>query len=267
MKRYNLTIILVVVVVLLGPARQSLAQVVAITARLDTNIIAVGQSTTLHVYAQVVPNLRTNADRIFSWYVDVLNTNGTTASANYSAMLKTASDKDPLTSSNGFNNGAHRLGIYDTFLNRPGAGVSNQVELMSIPVRGLAVGQTRFGVLRGTGVANLSEDFLVAPTGGGAFMTGGDYSMAFANLTVLAAPSNAISCLTITRTNLAGGVNQVTVQFCPLAGYVHYVEYRDQLVGGLGWQMFPNGPHNSGNVIVIVTNSNPQLFFRVRAAP
>ena len=264
MKRCNLTIILVVAIVLLGPARQSLAQVVAVTAQLDKNIIAVGESTTLRFYAQVVPNLRTNADRIFSWYVDVLNTNGTAAGASYSAMQKLASDNDPLTSSNGFNNGAQRLGIYDTFLNRPGAGVSNRVELMSIPVIGLAVGQTRFGVARGTGVANLSEDFLVASTGGGSFMTGGDYSTALANLTVLAASSNAINCLTITQTALAGGANQVSVQFCPLAGYNHFVEYRDQLVAGTGWQTFPNGPHNSGNLIV--TNSSPQLFFRVRAA-
>ena len=264
MKRYNLTILLAAAL-LAGSTRQSLAQVVAVTVKLDTNIIAVGQSTTLRVFAQVVPTLRTNADRIFTWYVDVLNTNGTTAGASYNALQKSASDNDPQLSSNGFNNGAHRLGIYDTFLNRPGAGVSTPVELMSIPVIGLVAGQTRFGVLRGTGVANLSEDFLVAPTGGGSLMTGGNYSTAFANLTVLAASSNAINCLTITQVDLGGGANQVTVQFCPLPGYNHYVEYRDQLGVGAGWQAFPGGPHNSGNLIV--TNSSPQLFFRIRAAP
>lgn len=265
MKRHNLKFILVVVVVLLGPARACLAQTVAVTMSLDAPVISVGQSTILRVYAQVVPDYRAVTDRIFSWYVDVLNTNGTAASANHAALLKVASDNDPLVSSNGFTSGANRLGIYDTFLNRPGAGVSNRVELISVPVRGLAAGQTRFSVRHGTGVATLSEDFLVAPTGGGEFTLGGVYGAAFADLTVLAVSTNTLSCLTITQTNLAGGLNRVTVQFCPLVGYDHYVEYRDQLVGGPGWQTFPNGPHNSG--VYLETNNVPVRFYRIRGIP
>jgi hypothetical protein len=265
MKRYNYKIILAVVLALLGPARQALAQAVAVTAQLDATVISVGQSTTLHIYAQVIPAYRTNSDRIFSWYLDVLSTNGTAAGANYSALLKTASDNDPLISSNGFTSGANRLGVYDTFLNRPGAGVSNRVELMSIPVSGLSAGQTRFTVRPGTGITNLSEDFLVAPKSGGNAVTGGDYNAAFANLTVLAPASNSITCLTISRANLAGGLNKVTVQFCPLAGYDHYVEYRDQLLAGPGWQSFPNGPHNSG--LYVDTNNVPTRFYRIRANP
>ena len=119
------------------------AQSVAVTMSLDAPSMSVGQSNRLHIYAQVVPTLRTNADRIFSWYVDVLNTNGTVASANYAAMLKSASDNDPQTSSNGVSQASNRRGIYDTFLNLPGAGVSNAVELMSIPLIGIAPGQTR----------------------------------------------------------------------------------------------------------------------------
>jgi len=265
MKSFNFSISMIAVAVLFGPTRASQAQTVAVTMSLDSPAVSVGQSTTLRVYAQVVPNLRTNSDRIFSWYVDVLNTNGSTASANYPAMQKPASDNDPLTSSNGFTNGASRLGVYDTFLNLPRAGVTNRVELMSIPVGGLSAGQTRFVVRPGTGVPSLSEDFIVAPLSGGGFLSGGEYSAAFADLTVLAAPSNAITCLTITRTNLAGGLNRVTVQFCPLAGYDHFVEYRDQLVGGPGWQTFPNGPHNSG--VYVDTNSVPVRFYRIRGIP
>ena len=265
MKRYDFKIILAIVVAQLGASGQSLAQVVAVTAQLDTNIITVGQSTILRIYAQVSPAYRAEAERIFSWYVDVLNTNSLAASADYASMLKPESDKDPLISSNGFTSGTSRLGVYDTFLNHPGAGVTNPVELLSIPVTGLTVGKTRFGVRHGTGVASLSEDFLVAPTGAGEFISGGVYSAAFANLTVVAAPSNSINCLTLTHTNLPDGSNRVMVQFCPQAGYNHYVEYRDQLVGGPGWQPFPNGPHNSG--IFIETNSVPLRFYRVRGIP
>jgi hypothetical protein len=265
MKSYNFPISMIAMAALFGLARASLAQTVAVTMSLDAPTISVGQSTTLRVFAQVVPNLRTNSDRIFSWYVDVLNTNGATAGANYNAMQKPPSDNDPLVSSNGFTNGANRLGIYDTFLNLPGAGVTNRVELMRIPVSGLSAGQTRFMVRHGTGVPSLSEDFIVAPLSGGGFLSGGEYSTAFADLIVLAAPTNAITCLNITRTNLAGGLNKVTVQFCPLAGYDHHVEYRDQLVGGPGWQTFANGPHNSG--VYIDTNNVPVRFYRIRGVP
>src|SRR5437764_7853752 len=89
---------LLMLIPFLAHAVSSRAQSVSVTLRLDTNQISVGAATTLHVFAQVVPSLRTNADRIFSWYVDVLNTNGTVASANYNAMIKAASDNDPQTS-------------------------------------------------------------------------------------------------------------------------------------------------------------------------
>src|SRR4051794_24527436 len=87
---------------LLAPAG-AMAQAVVVTMRLDTNTISVGGSTTLRVFAQVAPNVRANAERIFSWYVDVLNTNGLVASANYGSMQKSASDNDPNLSSTGSN--------------------------------------------------------------------------------------------------------------------------------------------------------------------
>jgi len=248
---------------LLAAVMVARAQVVGVTAQLDTNVVAVGQSTTLHIYAQVLPAYRANAERIFSWYVDVLNTNGAAAVANYAAMLKPTSDKDPQTSSNGFNSAANRLTIYDTFLNLPGAGTNPPVELMRIPVTGLAVGQTRFGVRHGTGQPSLSQDFIVAPKDGGEFMSGGEYSGAFINLTVLAAPASAITCLTITHTNLSATLHKVTLSFCPVSGYNHYVEYRDQVSGGTGWQTALGGPYNSG--VYVETNSVPTRFYRVRA--
>src|SRR3954467_9095312 len=94
-----------------------LGQGVTVTEKLDTNRIAVGGATILRIYAQVAPAYRANADQIFSWYLDVQNTNGTVANGNYDAMLKTASDQDPATSSKGITLGSNRKDIYDTFVN------------------------------------------------------------------------------------------------------------------------------------------------------
>ena len=239
------------------------APAVAVTMRLDTNVVAVGQGTLLHVSAQVVPSLRPSADRIFSWYVDVLNTNGVAAGANYNAMLKSASDNDPQLSSKGANDGANRRAIYDTFLNLPGAGVTNPVELMSIPVTGLTGGKTRFLVQAGTG-ADLSADFQVAPIGGGQPYVGGDYSAAFVDLTV----TNSVPCpLSLVVTPLAGGGRPggtFQLSFSPCPGRTHTVEARAALGDIPGWQALPGAPHNSG--VVIVTNTTTTRFFRVRAS-
>jgi hypothetical protein len=263
MKPYNLFLGFVTASALLGPAQKVLPQAVGVTMALDAPAIGVGQSTTLHIYAQVVPSLRTNSDRIFSWYVDVLNTNGGAVNANYGAMLKTASDKDPRTSSNGVSQAANRQGIYDTFLNLPGAGTSNAVELMSIPVTGVAIGKTRFMVQAGSGVPQLSSDFQVAPKGGGAPLLGGNYTAALIDLSV----TNSTPCeiqLHVAPLANGGGPNgtlRLTFGLCP--GRNHTVEFRSALDDLPGWQSLPGAPHNSG--IVTVTNTVTQRFFRVRA--
>jgi hypothetical protein len=256
--------LLVFAVLFSATARTLLGQAVTVTAKLDTNRIAIGSSTTLRIYAQVAPAYRANAERIFSWYVDVLNTNGLTVQANYNAMQKTASDKDPQTSSTGVNSGVNRLGIYDTFQNLPGAGVPSPVELMSFPVSGLAVGQTRFVVRHGSGVDALS-DFIVAPLTGDDPYFGGDYAQAFADLTIVSGPANPVKSLSIAQTNLPGGSHQVSLRYAAVPGYDCYVEYRNQLVGGVDWQAFPGAPHNSG--LYRDTNSVPARFYRLRLAP
>ena len=248
--------LLIVLPSLAGPGLAR-GQSVAVTLRLDTNQVAVGGTTTLHVLAQVVPGLRANADRIFSWYVDVVNTNGTVARGNYSAMVKTASDNDPQISSAGVDQGANRRGIYDTFLNRPAAGVSNAVELMSIPVTGLAAGRTRFLVGAGSGVAQLSTDFLVALRNGGAPGVGGDYAAAVADLQVLGSGACQVQLQIAPVAN-----NRMQLTFAPCAGHDNFVESATALGTPALWQTLPGGPHNSG--VVIVTNSLPTSFFRVR---
>jgi hypothetical protein len=235
-----------------------------VTAVLDTNAVPAGGSTTLRVFARVMPAQQANASRIFSWYVDVINTNGTAAAANYGAMQKTVSDKDPQTSSTGTPDGANRRAIYDTFLNLPGAGVSAPVELMAIPVSGVIAGQTRFRVQAGTG-AGLSSDFLVAPVGGGDPLTGGSYSLAEASLTVIAGPTIPNVRVSLSVTNAAGGAKGVALSFPTTAGFNYTAQFRDQLTGGTGWQPLPGAPHNSGSAFQLSTTQTK--FYRVVLTP
>jgi len=255
----NLKFLVLVLALLAALPGSAFAQAVGVVARLDTNSIHVGGSTVLHIQAQVLSSVRTNADRIFSWYIDVLDTNGVAATAQWGSMTKPASDNDPQTSSSGVNDGANRRAIYDTFLNLPGAGVSNLVELITVPISGLAPGRTRFRVQAGTG-AGLSQDFMVAPKSGGNPYTGGDYTAAFADLTVVGdctAPQ-----ISVTPLDGSGLTARWTLRFTPCSGFNHFVESVDQLQTNAVWQALPGAPHNSGSVII--SNSVPKRFYRVR---
>jgi hypothetical protein len=237
------------------------SQAVQVTATLDAQTLTTGQTTTLRVLAQVVPGQRANAERIFSWHVDLVNTNGAAADAQYVAMIKAASDNGAGTASLGTSQGPNRLGIYDTFLNLAGAGVAAPVELMAIPVRGIVSGRTRFRVNAGTGPALF--DFLVAPLEGGDPLFGGDYTAAFADLEVTqACPSN----LKITAVNGGGPGKQLNITFTPCAGFDHTVVFTGMLrSAGTVWTPVAGGPHNSG--MVSVTNNVAPRFFRVEVLP
>jgi hypothetical protein len=238
------------------------AQVVEVTARFDRAVVGIGQSTTLRVFAQVALDQRANTDRIFSWYVDLLNSTAAIAQADFSQLTRSASDNEPRTSSGGVTDGAHRRGIYDTFLNLPGAGVSQPVELFSVPVTGLNAGQAVFRVQAGTGVPNLAADFIVAPNGGGEPWLGGNYAGATATLQVQAGGDDACTVkLNAAHERLAGGQSRVTLTFTPCAGRTHTVEFRHSLTTGQ-WTPLPGAPHNTGSV----TDTAPagRRFYRVR---
>ncbi len=240
---------------------------VLVTARFDTNRITSGQSTTLRVFAQVPAADRANAERIFSWYVDVVNTNGPVATGNYVLLNKATSDKDPFTSFNGTVQGANLRGIFDTFLNTPGAGVQQPVELFSIPVTGNQAGRTRFIVQSGSGWPLLEYDFLVVPAGGGLdplYPSGANYTLAFADLEVQqgSLPPCNLS-LTITPLLLNGQPGgTLRLNFSPCPGYNHIVEESADLSPG-GWTALPGAPHNTG--VVTIINNRPNRSFRVRA--
>ena len=239
------------------------------TTSLDSSTIPLGGTTRLHVYAQVVPAQRTSSERIFSWYVDLLNSTAVVATADYSQLVKPTSDKNPQTSSNGTTQSANRTGIYDTFINdvpvsKTGTGVSAPVELFNAPVQGLATGQTTFRVAAGTGATALAEDFIVAPLNGSDPLLGGVYDTASVALQVSgAAPCRPV--LTAIYTPISVGTNRVTLNFVPCPGQTNnVVEYRDNLITG-SWQALPGAPHNSG--LVIDTTSVASRFYRVRTGP
>lgn len=236
------------------------AQFVNVTLKLDAARVNVGATTTLRVFGQVVPDKRAATDRIFSWYVDLLNEGATVARADYTKLEKPTADKDPRTSSGGATDGPHRRGIYDTFLNRGGAGVSEPVELFNVPVTGLAAGRARFRVQAGSGVSGLAADFIVAPKGGGPPLLGGIYDAASLELQVV----ETAACtprLGILREPAAGGQHKVTLSFTPCPGRTHIVEFRDSLTTG-SWLPLPGAPHNSG--VATETTGARVRFYRVR---
>ena len=245
-------------VALLLAMPEARGQAVAVTTRLETNQIPVGGATVLHVYAQVVPALRATSDRIFAWYVDLGNTNAAAARLDYVGMVKPTSDKDPQLSSLGSDQGANRKGIYDTFLNLPGAGVAAPVELLTIPVVGVAPGVTRFRVTAGSGVPQLSSDFLVAPKDSSVPGFGGDYSAAVADLQV----TGSAACSIAVHIELISNGTQLKITFPLCPGHDHFVEKASALANPTVWAAVPGGPHNTGSVVV--ANSGAGAFFRVR---
>jgi len=262
MKLIDLSRVAILALSLVAFAPGALAQAVVVTLGLDSPSIAAGQATTLRVFAQVAPAMQATSDRIFSWYVDIGNTNGVVAVANYAAMVRATSDNEPQLSSSGTADGAHRRGVYDFFINRPGAGVSAPVELMRIPVTGQTAGRTRFVVTAGSGVAGFSSDFLVLPLAEGAPASGGNYTAAFADL-VVSGTGECAPALQITRLTGDGGPGgTLQLTFTPCAGRTHVVEYRARFEPGEVWTALPGGPHDSGSVIV--SNSGGSGYFRVR---
>jgi hypothetical protein len=240
-----------------------LAETVGVTLKLDTNQVAPGQTTVLRVYAQILPAERAVSDRIFSWYVDLLDANGAAAQIQATGLAKSASDNDPSTSGSGTMDGPNLRGVYDTFMNLPGAGKDALVELFSVPVQGVSAGTSLFSVQAGTTVDGLGDDFIVAPAGGGDPLVGGDYSAAGVTLRVSGSATPVLRIHAVPSPDRQSV--QATLTFTPTAGTDYFVEYRDALGTGTGWQTLPGAPHNSGTVTDNATASH--RFYRLRVGP
>jgi hypothetical protein len=247
---------------LLFASSRAQAQSVTVTLILDTNRIPVGASTLLRAFAQIVPAQRANADRIFSWHVDLLNASNSFAAANPSQLTRTASDQDPRTSSSGIMDVGNLRAVFDTFINAPGAGRTNPVELFSVPVRGVATGRATFRLQAGTG-AGLSTDFIVAPSSGGDPLLGGEYSKATAELEVIGTVLSPT--LKIASSPLSAAAQRLVISFPTNPGSTYALEFRNNLEAGSDWQALPSAPHNSGTVFD--TNNLPRRFYRLRVSP
>jgi len=151
---------------------------VQVTIQAEATTLKLGTSTVLHVYAQLVPAVLTNTDQIFSWYVDLLNSDGTIIQADPASIKVPTSDHDPATSSKGHSDGTNVHGIYDTFLGLPGAGHDAPVELFSLNVKAIKAGKATMRVGPGTGVPGLNADFIASSINPGPPPTGGSYDQA-----------------------------------------------------------------------------------------
>jgi len=238
---------------------------VVVTMALDDNQIGVGESTVLRVFARVAPAYQASSEGIFSWYIDVLATTSGAVACDYSALTMAASDSpdgsDPFAS-RGTTSGTNRTGIFNTFMNLPGAGVGAPVELLAVTVHGTAAGQAQFSVRAGTGLG-LAYDFQVVPTGGGdPPWTGGDYTAAAATLTVASGGTPDVSSVKPSVQRIPTGAR---VSFTPVPGCTHVVEYSDTLLPGT-WAALPGAPHNLSPVDDL-TAVGVRRFYRVKVSP
>lgn len=243
------------------------AQVVNVTLVADTNRIPVGSSTMLRAYAQIIEPMRTGSDRIFSWYIDIQSGSDSIAKPDYANLLKPDSDNDPLTSSPGISSGASRIGIYDYFMSREGAGKTTPVLLFTVPIKGISVGSEEYRIKAGTGVPALAEDFIVAPAGGGDPITGGIYSNAAVKIEVIAGtittPLDPFP-ITLARTSPASK-NLINMTWPVQAGWRYSLEYRNDLKPATSWQPMPSVALTTGSATI--TNVGPAQFFRIKAEP
>jgi len=238
------------------------AQVVDVSLSLATNQIVVGGTTMLTASAQIRADQRGTADRIFSWYVDLVNA-GAVARLDSANLQKPAADNDPAISGRGVVEGANVRGIYDTFMNLPGAGRDAPVVLFAIPVTGLALGKTEFHLQPGSRISGLMDDFLVAPAAGGDPLTGGEYTLAVANLDVVAPDSGGLPPFPVSIALAGAPANRVRIAFPVTVGWNYFVETRADLATGSTWQQIAGGPFNSGQADVAISGAGQ--FFRVKA--
>ena len=243
----------------LGLQAQPIPAPVLVTITLDQPTLARGKSTTLHVFARIRPELSATADRIFSWALNLRDSNGSVAQPDFARLTKPASDNDPDFSGNGSAEGADLFGVYDTFLNRAGAGVGAPVELFSVPVLARATGQATFTVEAGF-LPPFAADFLVAPRDGGDPWMGGDYGAATATLQVTSG-LDELPPFPVTMVP-AETPGQLVLSFPVQAGFDYTVQSQID-PGGANWQPMPGAPHNSGR-LVVSTAGAAHLCFRVR---
>lgn len=246
-KTRALTRILSLAALWLGPGFAS-AQVPAVnvTITADDAVLFPGQKTMIRVFAQIDASIEADAVGIFTWYIDLLNSNEAVAVPDYDNLTMNTSDNVPNSSSSGTTIGENRRGIHNSmFLSDPGAGKGSPVELLAVEVTPNRLGVATFSVQAGTTKPLLTDDFLVSRTGLPPLsppFTGGNYAMA--SVTVSVIPVTKAIELDIRK---AAG-ECVEICFTPKAGFNHTVMFSENQLPGT-WTALPGAPHNGGSVI------------------
>lgn len=218
----------------------------------DTSLI-VGESTTVTVFGQIDAAIEAGADRIFTWYIDVLNSGGGVAAGYASFQTPTSDNAPPPASGDGTGEGSNRRGIFDSFLGTPAAGKGSRIVLAQFEVTALAPGTATFSAAPGT-TRPIAFDFQVAMTGGGS-STGGNYSAASVDIVVFPPPGDVDLKVRLT------GSHEVELSFTPQAGFNHRVQRNADLTPD-SWADLPGGPHDLGTVL-IDTIGAPVRFYRI----
>lgn len=159
------------------------APAVRVTLEIDKPQLKVGETATARVFARIVPEQLETTTQIVTWYVDLLNSNGSAVQVQPATLIVPESDSQPNTSSKGTLSGGQLRAIYDTLFSNVGAGHDAPVELFSVQLKAVTVGVSRFSVAAGTGAPALAEDFIVSSSTGDPIY-GGLYDTAIAEISV-----------------------------------------------------------------------------------
>lgn len=234
---------------------------VQVSLRFDRPAIAVGEKTILRVLAEIVPGLKSTAAQIFSWHVDLVAEFAAPVDMQVTGLERSASDRDPQSSSGGAVDGSVLRGVYDTFIGRTDAGLNAPVELFSVPVVGVREGTASFRVRPGTGPTGLSGDFLVAGISPDASWMGGDYVAAAAALQVGGAPVAGPTLSIRFEPSSSGGGGTVVLEFAVLPGRTYAVQSSESLGAGASWRDLAGAPHQSGRAVDTIGSG--ARFYRV----
>lgn len=151
---------------ILSTSNSAAAGAVRVTLQLDQTTLKVGQTTTAHVMAEIVPAEKPNTTQIFSWYVDLLNSAPTVFQIDPTTIIVPTADSDPNTSSKGTFTSGNLRAVYNSFFNTTNAGHDVAIELFSVTVKAVAVGSATLSVAAGSGAPALDHDFIVATISG-----------------------------------------------------------------------------------------------------
>jgi len=232
---------------------------VNVTVVADDTSLIVGQTTMVTVYGEIDALIEDEVSQIFSWYIDVLNSDGSVAEG-YAAFQTPTSDNEPGdASSDGVAEASNLHGIYDSFtsVSALGAGKGSSVVLAQFEALALTPGTTTFSAVAGSTGEELF-DFLVPKIGSLEDpFTGGNYSAASVAITVTSGEAD-LSGLDL-EVEVVG--TQAMVTFNPVSGYDHVVQWSSTLLP-LSWAPLAAGPHNTGSVNTDLVGF-PERFYRV----